>query len=179
MFIAHLPAGFLLTRSVLSRTCADKRQYKWLLAVGLVGSIFPDLDMLYFYLIDNRQHLHHSYWTHLPVFWAIVAMTTLGAAKALRLQGLWMASLVFFPNFFMHLFLDTIVGHIYWLYPLSYESFAFFEVPARYGWWVWNFVLHWSFALEIGLWLWASAVLALSGRRKRRVLTAAPIAEYD
>ena len=39
------------------------------MCTGLLGSIFPDLDMFYFYFIDHRQHGHHCYWTHTPFYW--------------------------------------------------------------------------------------------------------------
>ena len=32
--------------------------------------VAPDVDMLRFYLIDNREHRHHSYLTHRPIIWA-------------------------------------------------------------------------------------------------------------
>ncbi|VTR68827.1 hypothetical protein DESC_720205 [Desulfosarcina cetonica] len=28
--------------------------------------------MIYFYIFDHRQHHHHTYWTHIPLYWAIV-----------------------------------------------------------------------------------------------------------
>jgi inner membrane protein len=47
--------------------------------------------------------------------------------------------------------LDSIVGDIAWLAPFSDERFALFEVPAIFKPWWLNFVLHWSFALELVL----------------------------
>ena len=70
MFIAHLPAGYLLTRFVVVKrgmAHIPSFQYRTFMALGLIGSLLPDVDMLYFYLIDNRQHLHHGYWTHIPL----------------------------------------------------------------------------------------------------------------
>ncbi len=48
-------------------------------------------------------------------------------------------------NIWVHLLLDTIVGKIKWLYPVSNEDIVCFHVPANYGWWVLNFVLHCNF----------------------------------
>ena len=69
MFLAHMPAGYMASKFLLSQFQLDISKTKWLLLLGLLGSIFPDLDMLYFYLIDNRQHGHHSYLTHIPFYW--------------------------------------------------------------------------------------------------------------
>tara|TARA_R110000868_G_scaffold10226_12_gene50135 strand:+ start:655 stop:852 length:198 start_codon:yes stop_codon:yes gene_type:complete len=65
MFIAHLPAGYLLTSAIQTRA---RNQSLSLLATGLVASVLPDADLLWFYLFDNRQHVHHAYITHTPAF---------------------------------------------------------------------------------------------------------------
>ncbi len=51
-------------------------------------------------------------------------------------------------NVFLHLCLDTIVGRVRWLYPISNRDFYFFSVPRIHSWYVWDFVLHWTFLLE-------------------------------
>ena len=61
MFIVHLPAGYLTTKVLLSHTKLPLSHRRTVVAVGLVGSIFPDLDLIYFYLLDNQKHLHHQY----------------------------------------------------------------------------------------------------------------------
>jgi inner membrane protein len=152
MFVAHLPAGYVLTRRLLDRTPAGNALSRRVLALGLLASVLPDFDLLYFYLIDSRQTLHHLYWPHLT-----------------RNRTHTLVSLVFHANVFLHLVLDTVVGHISWLYPLYPESFALIEVPARYGWWVWNFVLHWTFGLELLICAWAVAIFARSRRNRRPV----------
>lgn len=165
MFIAHLPAGYILTRQALWGRSVAAATARRLMALGLLAAVLPDLDLVYFYLIDNRQTLHHQYWTHLPVFWAVLAAPALAAAAASRRPAALLAWLVVFANIFGHLVLDTVVGHVLWLYPLSPESVVLFEVPARHDWWVWNFVLHWTFLLEL---LLCGAALALFLRPGRR-----------
>lgn len=51
--------------------------------------------------------------------------------------------------------LDSIVGDVWWFAPLLDRPFALFTVPALYQPWWLNFILHWSFGLEISLWIWA------------------------
>ena len=77
MFIGHLPAGYLITKGLLRRSGGNgsvAQTGPLLLALGLSASLLPDLDMFYFYLIDHGQHLHHGYWTHLPIFWLVVCI---------------------------------------------------------------------------------------------------------
>ena len=52
MLIAHLPAGYLDTRFLLDRAKAqvsavDHQRY---LRVGMIASILPDCDVIYYYL---------------------------------------------------------------------------------------------------------------------------------
>ena len=173
MFVAHIPAGYIVTRQMLkgrSQTAVTTRR---LLVLGLVAAVLPDLDLVYFYLIDNRQTLHHHHWPHLPAFWAAVAAPTLALALVVRRPAMLPAWLVFHANIFGHLVLDRVVGHVLWFYPVSAESVVMFDVPARYGWWVWNFVLHWTFLFEL---LLCGGALALILRSSRRVAPAVKLA---
>ena len=77
---------------------------------------------------------------------------------------------MFHANVFLHLVLDTVAGQMFWLYPFDKTSFVLVDVPARHGWWVWNFVLHWTFGLELMICLWALAVLGRSRRQRRAAL---------
>ena len=157
MFVAHAPAGYLLTRGLRLRAPL------WL---GLLGSVFPDLDMLYFYLLDDRQHLHHSYWTHIPAFWVAMWLTGLalthGRARKFRP---WVH--LFVASVLLHLALDTVCGGIRWLAPLSTDSFRLFRVTTRHGWWVANFLLHWTALFEVVI-LAASCVAVVRNLRARR-----------
>ena len=76
------------------------------------------------------------------------------------------AAVIFFPNVFIHLGLDTIVGKVRWLAPFFSRDFVLFEVPARYNWWVWNFVFNWTILFEITI-VSAAVVMFLISRRTR------------
>ncbi|HLE41058.1 MAG TPA: metal-dependent hydrolase [Nitrospirota bacterium] len=169
MFIAHLPAGYLWTRYLLRRRFAtDVRSllYRKLMALGLAGSLLPDVDMLYFYFIDNRQHLHHGYWTHIPLYWLALFGMSLLAGRLLDKPSLRPAAAVLFSNVFIHLGLDTVVGKVRWFAPFSGRDFVLFEVPAQHGWWVWNFMFHWTILLELAIVI-AAVVTFLISRRTR------------
>lgn len=167
MFIAHLPAGYLVTKGLekaLPFEGLHTVSRKWLMVAGLLGSMLPDFDMVYFHLIDHRQHLHHGYWTHIPFFWVCVfllwgALALIGKRVSLGLYGI-----VVSANVFVHLLLDTIVGKVRWLNPFSGRDIVFFHVPSVHDWYMWNFVLHWTFLFEVALVIGASYLLIRSRR---------------
>ena len=64
-------------------------------------------------------------------------------------------ALIFSINGFIHMLLDSIVGDIWWLAPVIDQPYALFTVEAVYKPWWLNFILHWSFALEILVFFWA------------------------
>lgn len=152
MIIAHLPSGYLLGRAVQTRSAAA-----WLMPAAVIGGIFPDLDMFWFYLVDNQAVHHHRYWVHIPAFWLIVAALTLPLI-AWGQKRLLPAALTFYAAIFMHLCLDSVVGDILWLYPFSNKMFALATVPASQPHWILSFLFHWSFALELAI--WAAAIWA-------------------
>lgn len=155
MFIAHLPAGYISSRLLFPRFEAHGVTLKSFLCAGTLGAIAPDLDMLYFYFIDHRQHHHHTYFTHFPVLWItclLAAATWLYFSKSKTMAAL---AVIFSLNGMIHMVMDTVVGDIWWFAPLVDKPLAFFTVhPVYKPWWL-NFILHWSFALEIGIVLWA------------------------
>jgi inner membrane protein len=168
LFIGHLPAGYISTKIYYRYSLnkiSNQINYKCLLFFGLLGSVFPDFDIFYFYLIDKKQHLHHGYWIHLPIFWIILTCIGLISASLLKKDLLKACLSIFFINVFIHLFLDTIVGKVRWLYPLSTKDYFMFDVPAIYNWWVWNFILHWTFLFEIVLVILAVIIAIKSNRR--------------
>ena len=65
MFIAHLPAGYMLTTATQSRTGSTSRA---ILLTGLLASILPDFDLPYHFLLDPQTQ-HHQYFTHWASFW--------------------------------------------------------------------------------------------------------------
>lgn len=159
MLIAHLPAGWLLARRMAPRLARDARESRRLVILGLAASVLPDVDLLYFYLADGRGTLHHDYWTHVPAFWPV--LLTLAAATMLlaRMRVPWRDFAVVLAGVSLHLVLDTVAGGIAWLYPWDLTRFVLAEVPARFDWWVWNFVLHWTFLPEVAIVAWAALEL--------------------
>lgn len=154
MFIGHLPAGYLLTRGLQRKFNTDK--FLW---AGLLASVFPDIDMLYFYFVDDRQTLHHHYWTHLPLIWITLWLLFTAIAVALKNKNILVLTTIIFSNIILHFALDSIVGGIAWLYPfIDYDLFLF-TVPATHDFWVWSFVFHWTFLFEVAVIIAAAYLL--------------------
>jgi inner membrane protein len=107
MFLAHMPAGNMVRKFLLSQFHLDSSKTQWLLILGLLGSVFPDLDMLYFYLIDNRQRDHHSYWTHIPIYWLGLLGFWYLTATIFKSRLLVAAATVFIECILLHLSLDS------------------------------------------------------------------------
>lgn len=168
MFIAHLPAGYLVAKAGLKYdlfASRGKLSRRVILIAGLIGSVLPDIDIVYFYTIDRHQHLHHTYWTHIPIFWLIILSTSFALGAILKSDRIKVLTEVVGLNLFVHLVLDTVTGKIQWLYPFSHKDFVLINVPAIYNYWVWNFVFHWTFTLEIALVLTAAYILYCSLHR--------------
>lgn len=147
MFIAHLPAGYLLFKSSPWRLSAP------VFAAGLVGALLPDIDMAYFFLVDQRAHHHHNYLTHRPALWLAVACLGL----ALRRTSAGRMALALGVGALLHMLLDSVVGQIGWLWPLSDWAAPLVTVQATHDVWVMSFVAHWTFKLEIAITLLALA----------------------
>ncbi len=169
MFIAHLPAGYLLSKCFNKKAAGKLLSWKAIVSLGLAGSIFPDLDLFYFYFIDERQHQHHSYWTHIPYFWALIYLSALVLSRIINSKKIACIATVLFSGIMLHLILDTIAGGIRWFYPTNSQYVILVEVLPQYRWWVLNFILHWTFVLEITITLAASIVYMYSNKQQRLV----------
>lgn len=149
MITAHLPAGY-----VVGRILAPLPQYG--MGAALLGSILPDLDLLFFYFVDNRAIHHHRYWVHIPAFWCAVACLVVPVAIWMRRLQL---AAIFFAAIAIHLLLDTINGGILWAAPVHDHLFFLINVPASQPHWILSYLLHWSIVFELivwgtAVWLW-------------------------
>ncbi|MDA8747840.1 metal-dependent hydrolase [Litoreibacter sp.] len=147
MIIAHLPSGYIAYR-------ASGHRSRFVFWGCLLGAIFPDFDLIWFYFVDGRAVHHHRYWVHIPGVWlasTLVALPVLWRMKpAFRHAGI-----AFLTLWFIHLCLDSIVGSIMWLWPISDQFFQLATVQPTHSRFILSFMAHWSFALEIALWITA------------------------
>ncbi len=161
MILAHLPAGYLFAKWVQARGVS----LRGLLAAGMAGSLAPDLDMVYFYLIDGRRHHHHTYWSHYPLVWGGLLLLSLLWMFCARGSRGAMLSLIFCASGFLHLILDSLVGDIWWFAPFVDRPYSLFTVQARFSPWWLNFILDWSFLAEAAI-IAAAVCVYLRSRRK-------------
>lgn len=158
MMIAHLPSGYILATSLLKRRPNAVASASAVVTAGIIGALMPDFDMLYFHLIDHRQTHHHKYFTHWPIVWlTLTAISALWSSLAKQSKAA-MLSLVVCLGGVLHMVLDSFVGDIWWLAPFMDQPFAMFTVPARFKPWWLNFILHWSFAVELAICIWALVI---------------------
>lgn len=171
MFIAHAPAGYLMARYAFPDSLKRTRGL-WITA--LFFSVAPDLDLFWFYTFGKRAVAHHAYVTHWPLFWVLLAAAGL-ALSCLRRKSGWRPYIaVALAGALLHCALDSVAAEIYWLAPFSMRSVNLIHIPAAYDWWVWNFILHWTFALELGICI-AAFVTWLKGRRKNSLTVSRPV----
>ena len=150
MLIAHLPSGYIL--ATLARRRVGPKPL--MMAAALIGAIAPDLDMLYFHLVDGGKTHHHTFISHWPLFWLASGAVSLALGRWLAPRYL-PALGMFFAAAMLHMVLDSIAAPIFWLMPFDATPIELVKVPAVYGNWVLSFVLHWTFLLEIAICAWA------------------------
>jgi inner membrane protein len=156
VILAHLPAGYLVGRAFGVRSGP-------VMAAALAGSVLPDLDLIWFYLIDDRAFHHHRYWVHIPAFWAMVAGVALPLVRLLA-PGMLRPALALIAVILVHIVLDSIGGGILWFWPFDGTMSVLVEAPATQSHWVLSFLVHWTFALEAAIMLTAAA-LFLAARK--------------
>ncbi|MEN8834043.1 MAG: metal-dependent hydrolase [Pacificibacter sp.] len=154
MFIAHLPAAYIAFKA------GARRISKPAFAAGMLGAVFPDLDMFWFYFIDHKAHHHHDYITHRPFVW--ICITVIGfALYRYRCSAVVTA---FGVGGLIHMLLDTTLGAVNWAWPFGDWGGPVIIVPATHDHWIASFVTHWTFWPEIIICVVAAIVYARSRR---------------
>lgn len=151
MITAHLPAGYVLARAQDWRGAV--------LWAALLGAIFPDFDLLFFYFVDDRAIHHHRYWVHAPAF--ALACSAVALAFANCFAKAWTAPVVAFGlAWLLHIILDSLTGGIMWLWPVSGDLYRLIDVPGRDGvHFLVAFLTHWTIVFEILIWITALGLL--------------------
>ena len=154
MFLAHLPAGYLLARGLLALPGASSlplTQQRRLLITGLIASVLPDFDYLYFELATNHSISHRAFPSHWPPSWLLIFFLVAVLACVLRQREWHGCNLFLLAGVQLHFMLDTIAGPIRWLAPFDHTRFTLFHVPRQPGWWVWSYANHFSGWLEVAI----------------------------
>ncbi len=164
MFFSHAPAGYLVVK--FARKFKTDRADVF---TAMLAGILPDFDMIYFHLIDERAHIHHSYWTHMPHFWVVVYAAALIVAAWLKSKRIVYYATLIFSCVIVHLILDSVAASgILWAYPFSIEYYELFVIPQVHDSRMLNYVLHWTFLIEM-LIILVAIVVALRCREFSRL----------
>ena len=155
MFIAHLPSGYIMSVSLLERMRRCPVPALAILLAGVIGALAPDLDLIYFYLIDHRQTQHHKYFSHWPMLWLFLMCACAIWFRCAKDAKAALLALVLSAGGVLHVLLDSFVGDIWWFAPFIDKPYVMFTVPAIFKPWWLNFILHWSFAVELAICVWA------------------------
>ena len=159
MFIAHAPFGYVLSVAVKNHIRSTTIPPVLSIGACMLGAIAPDFDLLYLHLIDQGRTHHHRYFTHWPIVWALFIFICALAWLGWKRSRLPLTGLLFSIGGFSHMVLDSLVGDIWWFAPFVDRPFSIAHVPALYSPWWLNFLLHWSFTVELficagALWLY-------------------------
>ena len=149
MLVAHLPAGYLAAKS--AQAVGVSKAVFWGI---LVGSIAPDLDMLWFHLVDNRSTHHHEYLTHRPIIWAGLLLVGLVVRRSF-ISAVGAGAL-------FHLMLDSIAGKVSWGWPFFDGATTLVTVQPTHDLWMKSFMAHWTFKVELAIVLLALVVFVRS-----------------
>lgn len=193
MIIAHLPAGYLLTKLISGQfeapAGATRRRKPidsssasawsrlklpplvtarkaWLWACALTAALLPDIDIIWFYL-DGGGINHRHYPTHWPLFWLALFLAAALTLLLAKRRDLIIYPAVIAANALFHLLLDALAGPIFYAAPFFWAKAQLITVPAVYDEWIWNFFRHWTFQLELMIWAAAGLVYGLSGWEKK------------
>lgn len=147
MFIAHLPAGYLAAR-LYCRQVGITPRFAMIMA-GMVGGVAPDLDLVYGALVDAGRIHHHRYWTHLPLAW--LGISTVAWSLCTRAGTRRHVCAAFLLATWGHLLLDSVAGDIWWLAPWFDHPFSLVDIPSGHDRWWLNYLLHWTFVLELAI----------------------------
>ena len=151
MITAHIPSGYLLGKGLQMKT-------RTLMAITIFGAIFPELDLFWFYFVDGKAFHHHRYWVHAPGFWLIISAIVVPTLM-LWYKAALKPYLFFLTAVILHICLDTIAGSIMWLWPFSDQLYEMATVPATHKHWILSFMAHWTFGLEIVIWVIATGMI--------------------
>lgn len=155
MLLGHIPAGYIVGKLNARWLKRSRIESHRIILAGMFGALTPDMDMVYFHLVDNRQHHHHTYWSHYPTVWLTLLLVSFTYFRIAPKQFASIIACTYATAGVVHLLLDSIVGDIWWFAPFRDKSYALFTVPALFQPWWLNFILHWTFVFEIIVVVWS------------------------
>ncbi len=169
MMIGHLPSAYLVFKAMAPRALP-----RIAFLAGMGGALFPDIDLLWFYFVDNRSTHHHEYLTHRPALWLGLMILFLGTAwlsgKRRGLVALGIIGAAFCAGALTHMVFDSIAGKIFWLWPLTDHSVTLVTVQPTHSHFILSFLAHWTFKMEIAITIVAATVFLYVRYRRSRIV---------
>lgn len=166
MIFAHGPLGWLSAgwiKRIWNKPGLSSTQSWWLLVIGAIGGLFPDIDLLYFHFVSaevsHRQLPTHTVLFYLPVFLLLLILTRLH--KAWFVYG---AVWCFGLGVLSHLITDSVGGAIMWLWPVVTEPYGLFSIPFitdsahANKLFLYNFLME-GVWISLFVWLWGPKII--------------------
>ncbi len=136
MVLSHsligVPLTYLLVRNKKD-ILLDKFQSNFIFLVGIVGSVFPDFDLILGFFINDLDHRKLFSHSVLPYLFFYLFVNFMIYYLLNKNQKFWkIVNLVFLVGVLSHLFLDFLVGGISLLAPFNSGIYGFdiyFDYP--------------------------------------------------
>jgi len=129
---AHIAGGYLALHIVNKINPLLRLTTTGLLIAGLIGSVLPDIDFVFFKYIKD----HHNSWPHTPLFWIAIYLIVFSLGFVLKNQIMKDYSTALIIGILSHFFLDWFSGRtagIRILYPFSQHVFSFCPLNPQQG----------------------------------------------
>lgn len=120
MLVCHLPAGYIAAKITEKKFWKDLplKEKFWLYSILLFFSIFPDIDLLYFYLVNSstshREFITHAISPYLLISSLIYLWGKFKKNKFIKWIGISIAL-----GTITHLILDSLMASAEWLWPIT------------------------------------------------------------
>lgn len=147
MIFAHGPIGFLTALAAKPwwrKWTSDGIAAGWMLALGYLGGIFPDIDLFYISYV-NASLSHRDLITHTPALYIAVGAVVGAVLALIKKQTAAVAVAIFCAGALTHMVADLIVGQIKLFYPFSGRFFGLTDLRIE---WLNENILFANFLLE-------------------------------
>lgn len=129
---AHISGGYIALNLVNKINPSLGLATGNLLVVGLIGSVLPDIDFVFFKYMKD----HHNSWPHAPLFWIAIYLIFFSIGIFLRNQIIQNYNTALIIGILTHLFLDWFSGRtagIRIFYPFSEQVFSLCPLNPKKG----------------------------------------------
>lgn len=158
MLMAHGPIGYLIveaTKKWWKIPEFSKKQNRWIFMVGIIGGMFPDIDLVFYYFISASQS-HRQLLTHSIVIYVAVFIIGLLLLMWSRFRYVGVVVAMFAITGISHICADMIVGMTALFSPFSTSLFGLIS----FEWFRDSIFLRFSLVTSIGLEL---LIMSLAG----------------